>query len=103
VPEFFCAGESGFCEFASAFVDDRERAGLAGADRAHVAVGFGGGRVDDGARAEHFGLGEEFGVDFEADDGFVGYATIITAEKAAHRNDDDRERAPACDMIRVIG
>ncbi len=53
------------------FVDYRQRAGHPGTDRADEAVGFGGSAVHHGAAAEHLGLGQQFGVDFQADDGFI--------------------------------
>ncbi len=58
-------------ELDGAAVDHRQRARLAGADGANVAVRFGGRRIHDGAAAEHFRSREQFGVDFESNDRFV--------------------------------
>ncbi len=57
------AGEDGF--FDGALVEDGKRAGEAEAGGAGVGVGLG--AVLDGAGAEHFALGLELGVNFEAD------------------------------------
>ena len=56
-------------QFDSAFVQNRQRAGQAEADRAHIRVG----RIAEavGAGAENLGVGQKLDVDFQADDGLV--------------------------------
>ena len=63
----------------SRFVEDGEGAGEAEAGGAGVGVGLG--AVLDGTGAEHFALGLELGVNFEADgDDVLGHGTMGKAE-----------------------
>jgi len=52
-------------------VDHRQNAGHPQADRAGDSIGRGLGAVHDGAAAEHLAAGQQLGMDFQADDGFV--------------------------------
>ena len=56
-------------QFDGAFVQDRQSAGQAEADRANICVG----RIAKAVRAgaENFGVGQKLDVDFQADDGLV--------------------------------
>ncbi len=50
-------------------VDDRQGAGLTGADLTHGRIGLGGGRILHGAAAEHLRAGLQLGVHLQTDDG----------------------------------
>ena len=64
-------------EFDGPPVNHGQCAGQPAADRADGRVGRRLRQVNDRAAAEHFGTGEQFGVDFQADDGLVGHGAII--------------------------
>ena len=58
-------------ELHGAAVDDRQHPRHTQADRTDGRVRRGGHAIDDATAAEHLRVGQEFGVGFQADDGFV--------------------------------
>src|SRR5262245_27414755 len=60
-----------YSQFNSFFIQNWQRARLTRADRTDITIRLRGDRIDNFTSTKHFGLGKQFSMDFESDDGFV--------------------------------